>query len=166
MERRSYRYPSYRKALIEVHDPIKNLQESQFNYFSHSWQHLPLVFWHFTNSENGAGGQEVQSFSVGPKLFSLCSLWRKQDWDTVDLEESYMPVIISATETAEFCFCTFKIVSMVKSMLRKPDKCNIERNWTGTENDFKFTMKTVSCMKSRNKEALVYQAAVCEWPFL
>lgn len=55
---------------------------------------------------------------------------------------------------------------MVKSMLRKLDKCNIGRNGSGTENHLKFVVKAVSCMESRNKEAFIYQAAICKWPFL
>lgn len=45
-------------------------------------------------------------------------------------------------------------------MLRKLSKCNTERNRIGIENCLKFIMKTISCMTSRNKEALADQAAI------
>lgn len=78
----------------------------------------------------------------------------------------YASHLKSAVETAEFCFCSFRIDSMVKTMLRKLDKCNIGRNWTAIENHLKFIVKTVLCMKSRNKEALVYQTTVYKRQFL
>lgn len=85
--------PALGKLQLKFMTLLKNLFEFQFNSFLHSWQHLPLVLWYVTDSGDGEGGQVVQSFNVAPKLFSLCSLWGKQGWDTLDLQELYMPVI-------------------------------------------------------------------------
>lgn len=88
-----------------------------------------LVFHRLREWCRTSGGRAVQSRNMGPKLLSVCNLQKKLGCNTLDFVGIlYASLVRSVMEKARISFCTFKIDSVVKSMLRKLDKGKIGRN--------------------------------------